>query len=141
MAISLPLHPPDPMRRPTPSLARRVAGTAILAVVRAPMPATAQSVKSTTYIEPAQSFLLGGGQPGAFSVKGRNAGEVPVTVFIERAGKRDSVSTLAPGAKVDAEFPAGAMAVFRNASVGERAKLSITVRGNTRNLGMRYERK
>ncbi len=64
-----------------------------------------------------------------------------MTVFIEREGKRESVSTLAPVAKADAEFPARAMAVFRNASAGERAKLSITVRGNTRNLGRRYERK
>ncbi|GAB1344543.1 hypothetical protein [Gemmatimonas sp.] len=101
--------------------------------------ASAQTLKSTTYIEPAKSFLLGGGQPGAFSVKGRNAGSVPVTVFIERAGKRDSLVTLAPGANLDAEFPAKAMTVFRNESNGVLATLTLTVRGNTSDLGMRYE--
>ena len=101
--------------------------------------ATFASLRSTTYIEPGQSFLLGGGQPGGFSVRGRNAGGTPVTVYSEQAGRRDSVTTLAPGAPIDAEFPSNAMAVFRNTSRTTAAEVSITVTGTTSGLGMRYE--
>jgi hypothetical protein len=98
-----------------------------------------QSFQSTTFIEPDKAFLLGGGQPGAFTVTGRNAGPAAVTVFVERNGQRDSVTTIAPGAKVDAEFPKGAMAIFRNQSSRESAVLKVTLRGQTSGLGMRYE--
>lgn len=101
--------------------------------------ATFASLKSQTYIEPGKAFLLGGGQPGAFSVAGRNAGDVAVSVFRDSSGTRDSVTTLAPGASIDAVFPAGSMAVFRNSSPTKGAQLVITVRGDVSNLGMRYE--
>jgi hypothetical protein len=97
------------------------------------------ALNSETYIEPSKAFKLGGGQPGAFTVAGRNAGDVPVSVFVEANGRRDSVTTIAPGAPVDAAFPAGAMAVFRNTSTERGARVKIRVTGDIASLGMRYE--
>jgi hypothetical protein len=94
---------------------------------------------SQTVIEPQKAFLLGGGQAGAFTVTGKNSGSVPVTLFIELGGKRDSITTLLPGAPVDATFPAGAMAVIRNASTTGTAVVDLKVKGDASQLGMRYE--
>jgi hypothetical protein len=97
------------------------------------------SLRSNTYIEPGKAFLLGGGQSGSFSVKGKNVGPNAIVVYNELAGRRDSVTTLPPGAEIDAEFPARAMAVFRNTSKTGGAELSIKVTGAISTLGMRYE--
>lgn len=113
--------------------------TALAAFASATTARDLQVLKSTTYIEPAKSFLLGGGQPGRFTVAGKSVGRTDVTVFVERAGRRDSIATLTPGKKVDAEFPAGSMAVFRNESNGVSAELALEVRGKIDGLGMRYE--
>lgn len=94
---------------------------------------------SQTVIEPQKAFLLGGGQPGAFTVTGKNSGPVPVSIFVERGGTRDSITTLLPGAPVEATFPAGAMAVIRNASSSRTAVVDLKVRGDVSQLGMRYE--
>jgi hypothetical protein len=110
-------------------------------VLHLALPACASfaSLRSNTYIEPGKAFLLGGGQSGSFSVRGKNVGRNAVVVYNELAGRRDSVTTLAPGAEIDAEFPARAMAVFRNTSKTGGAELSITVTGAISALGMRYE--
>ncbi len=97
------------------------------------------SITSETTIEPGKSFRLGGGQRGAFAVRGTNAGRVPVSVFVERSGKRDSVTTVAPGGAIDAEFPSSAMAIFRNSSAAASAVVRIKVTGATSGLGMGYE--
>ena len=97
------------------------------------------SVTSVTTIEPNKAFRLGGGQAGAFTVRGRNEGQVAVVVYSEVAGKRDSVLTLAPGALVDAQFRSNATAVFRNTSSVESATVSLKVTGDVRGLGMGYE--
>jgi hypothetical protein len=112
---------------------------AVLMHLALPACASFASLRSNTYIEPDKAFLLGGGQSGSFSVKGRNVGPNAVVVYNELAGRRDSVITLAPGAEIDAEFPARAMAVFRNTSKTGGAELSITVTGAISGLGMRYE--
>ena len=101
--------------------------------------ATFASLTSQTIIEPQKSFLLGGGQRGAFSVTGKNAGSVPVTLFVDLRGKRDSITTLAPGAPFEASFPAEAMAVIRNTSTSRNAMVNLKVRGDAASLGMRYE--
>jgi hypothetical protein len=94
---------------------------------------------SQTVVEPQKAFLLGGGQPGAFTVTGRNSGSVPVSVFVEQGGKRDSITTLLPGAAVNLTFPARAMAVIRNTSSTRTAVVNLNVRGDISQLGMRYE--
>jgi hypothetical protein len=97
------------------------------------------SLTSTTQIDPDKSFRLGGGQPGAFVVKGKNAGAVPIIVYAERDGKRDSVVTVAPGASVDARFPARSTAIFMNISSDRQAVVAVKVTGDVGALGMRYE--
>lgn len=97
------------------------------------------SLTSQTSIPPGQAFRLGGDQPGAFVVRGTNTGAVPIVIISERAGTRDSVATLAPGAPVDARFPARATAIFMNRSATETAVVAIKVTGDVGNLGMTYE--
>jgi hypothetical protein len=97
------------------------------------------SLTSSTMIEPNRAFRLGGEQGGAFNVSGRNTGPVPVIVYAEVNGTRDSITTLAPGDPVDARFAARTTAVFRNPSTRATAVVSIVVTGDTRALGMRYE--
>jgi hypothetical protein len=90
-----------------------------------PFVAACTSVTSTTSIAPGQAFRLGGGQAGAFVVRGTNTGPVAIVVYSELAGKRDSIVTLAPGGPVDAQFPGSAMAVFLNTSSTRTATVAI----------------
>lgn len=117
---------------------RSVLHTATLAALAASLAACA-SLTSTTMIDPGKSFRLGGDQRSAFTVRGSNAGPVPVIVFVEQRGTRDSVTTLAPGAPVDARFPSGSTAIFMNTSRTQVASVAITVTGDINGLDMRYE--
>ena len=108
-------------------------------IVLVALVAACTSLTSTTVIEPGKAFRLGGGQAGAFLVRGTNAGTVAVSVFSEVAGKRDSIRTLAPGAPVDARFPRSATAIFRNTSSTVPATVAIKVTGDIGALGMTYE--
>ena len=101
--------------------------------------AACTALTSTTRIEPGKAFRLGGGQPGAFLVRGSNTGSVAVVVFSEVAGKRDSIVTLAPGAPVDARFESNAMAIFMNTSSTRTAIVAIKVTGDISALRMGYE--
>lgn len=103
------------------------------------MLAACTSLTSTTSIDPSQAFRLGGGQRGAFTVRGRNVGPVAIVVFSEVAGKRDSVLTVQAGGSVDASFPAQSMAVFMNTSSTAKATVAIKVTGDIGALGMGYE--
>ena len=111
----------------------------ILLVALSPIVAACASLTSRTTIDPGKAFRLGGGQAGAFTVRGTNSGPVPIVVFSELAGKRDSVATLAPGAPVDARFPKGATAIFMNTSSTRSATVAIKVTGDVGALGMGYE--
>ena len=111
----------------------------ILLVALSPIVAACASLTSTTTIEGGKAFRLGGGQAGAFTVRGTNSGPVPIVVFSEIAGKRDSVATLTPGAPVDARFPNGATAIFMNTSSTRSATVAIKVTGDIGALGMGYE--
>jgi hypothetical protein len=111
----------------------------LLLLLAAPACASLGHLTSQTVIDPEKAFLLGGGQPGAFTVTGKNSGSVPVSLFVEQGGKRDSITTLQPGAPVEFTFPAGAMAVIRNTSRTRTAMVDLKVRGDVSQLGMRYE--
>lgn len=113
--------------------------TCALLLALSPFVTACSSLTSTTSIDPGTAFRLGGGQAGAFVVRGTNAGLVPIIVFSERDGKRDSILTLAPGAPVDARFPGTATAIFMNTSSSQTATVAITVTGDVGALGMRYE--
>ena len=112
---------------------------AVLLVALSAIVAACTSLTSRTTIDPGKAFRLGGGQAGAFTVRGTNSGPVPIIVFSELAGKRDSVATLAPGAPVDARFPKGATAIFMNTSSTRAATVAIKVTGDVGALGMGYE--
>ena len=118
---------------------RRTATAALLCLAALPACASFAALTSQTYIEPGKAFRLGGGQAGSFAVRGRNAGGTAVIVYSELSGRRDSVTTLAPGAEIDAEFPSRAMAIFRNTSDSAGATLDLKVTGATSSLGMGYE--
>ena len=115
------------------------ASVVILRLALISLPAACTALTSTTTIEPGKAFRLGGGQAGAFLVRGTNTGPVAVVVFSELAGKRDSIVTLAPGAPVDARFASTAMAIFMNTSSTRTATVAIKVTGDISALGMGYE--
>ncbi len=126
---------------PTPRFGMSLRSSArLLRLALLPLVVACASLTSTTFIDPGQAFRLGGGQAGAFVVRGTNAGPVAVVVFSEVAGKRDSVITLAPGATVDARFPKTAMAIFKNTSTTATASVAINVTGDIGALGMTSER-
>ena len=86
-----------------------------------------------------QAFRLGGGQAGAFTVRGTNSGAVLVVVFVDRNGTRDSITTVGPDQEIDATFPARSMAVFVNRSERQGASVSVKITGDVSSLGMGYE--
>ena len=98
------------------------------------------SLHSETSIDAGQALLLGGAQSGRFRATVKNTGAVPVAVFVESSGVRRPVIVLAPDSTIEAEFQAREMAVFSNSSTS-RALLRVDIRGgDSRNLGMRYDR-
>lgn len=104
-------------------------------------PAAAGEINSTLFIEPAQFFELGGGQEGSFTVTGRNTGPSAVVVYAlanDDAANLVERGTVAPGGAVDAKFGPGEMAVLRNTSTMETARLKLKVAGDTSALGMTY---
>jgi hypothetical protein len=101
--------------------------------------AQAETINSGLQIEPGQTFELGGGQEGGFTVKGSNSGPVAVVVL----GKLPDAApvlraTVAPGGAVDARFAPGEMALLRNTSDSKTARLKLKITGDTSSLGMTY---
>ena len=97
-------------------------------------------IHSHTSIKVGQQFVLGGQQRGAFQVKARNSGPVPVSVAERRA---DSTLTergrLEPGQRAELAFAAGSAALVRN--LGDRqAEIDVVISGNASfGMGMTYE--
>ena len=93
---------------------------------------------SFTYIDAGKLFVLGGGQPGAFTMSAKNVGPVPVTVQERRAdGSVQERGTLARGQQIQLDFAQGSAALLRNANP-KLAVLSLDI-SRIRGLGMRYE--
>lgn len=100
----------------------------------------AGEINSNLQIEAGQTFELGGGQEGGFTVTGRNTGPVAVEVLGKAEGANTGVSrgTVAPGGDVKASFAPGEMALLRNPSARETARLKLKISGDTSSLGMSY---
>lgn len=100
----------------------------------------AGEINSNLQIEAGQTFELGGGQEGGFTVTGRNTGSVAVEVLGKAEGANAGVSrgTVAPGGDVKASFGPGEMALLRNTSERETAQLKLKISGDTSALGMSY---
>lgn len=97
-------------------------------------------ITSGLQIEAGQTFELGGGQKGSFTVTGRNTGPVAVVVYGLAEGARAPVErgTVAPGGAVNAAFGSGEQALLRNTSSMETARLKLKISGDTSSLGMTY---
>ena len=100
----------------------------------------AGEIDSNLLIEAGQTFELGGGQPGGFTVTGRNTGSVAVVVYGLGKGARAPAKrgTIAPGGAVNAAFGPGEQALLRNTSSMETARLKLKISGDTSSLGMTY---
>ena len=96
-------------------------------------------ISSNVYIDPAKSFVLGGAQPGDFTVRGTNRGDVQVEVYVRDGDEDRLISTIAPGERFNAGFLEGEGAILKNTSSSERAHVKVRVTGTTRNLGMGYQ--
>ncbi|MFO6447651.1 hypothetical protein ACLBKU_10950 [Erythrobacter sp. NE805] len=113
---------------------------AAMAVAVLAVPAAADVLNSNLQIDPGQTFELGGGQKGGFTVTGRNVGPVAVVVYGLAEGATAPVirGTVAPGGAVDATFGPGEQALLRNTSTMEMARLKLKVSGDISALGMTY---
>ncbi|PLK24852.1 hypothetical protein C0V72_03665 [Porphyrobacter sp. TH134] len=99
----------------------------------------AGSLSSDLQIEAGQTFELGGGQDGGFAVTGRNTGSVAVLVLRKAEGAAAvAKGVIAPGDAVDARFGPGEMALLRNTSSTQMARLKLAITGDTASLGMTY---
>lgn len=117
----------------------RPAAILVAAALMAATAVQAGQIKSNLQIEAGQTFELGGGQEGGFVVTGKNTGPVAVIVLAKREGAAPQVrGTVEPGGAVDARFGGGEMAMLRNTSGRETARLKLTVNGDTSGLGMTY---
>lgn len=97
-------------------------------------------IRSHTSIKVGQQFVLGGQQRGAFWVKARNSGPVPVSVAERRAdGTLTELGRLEPGQRIQLGFAAGSAALVRN--LGKReAELDVVIIGDASfRMGMGYE--
>lgn len=99
---------------------------------------SAGEIKSNLQIEAGQTFELGGGQQGGFTVTGRNSGPVAVVVLAKGESAPVIKGRVEPGASVDAAFGPGEMALLRNTSGTQMARLKLKISGATSALGMTY---
>lgn len=94
--------------------------------------------RSTTWIDAGQTFLLGGGQPGRFTVDAVNTGPVDVVVSARpETGPEQVLDILEPGERLTHEFTAGQTAAFANAG-DQRAEVRLVLNGRVSGLSMRY---
>lgn len=131
------------MRNPATTMTRaRAAGAALLGLLAASALAVAASaaINSNLTIPAGETFALGGGQEGSFTVTGRNTGPVAVEVLGQAEGAAAGVSraTIAPGASLEARFASGETALLRNTSATREAALKLKITGDTAALGMGY---
>lgn len=103
-------------------------------------PASGGTINSNLLIAPGETFALGGGQEGGFTVTGRNTGPVALEVLAkaEGAAALRPRGTVAPGSTLKADFGPGEMALLRNTSNTRGAKLKLRISGDTAALGMSY---
>lgn len=123
--------------RLTPTFTPRWLGAAA-ALAIAGTAVSAGEITSGLQIEAGQTFELGGGQQGGFTVTGRNTGPVAVVVLAKGEGAAVVKGRVEPGANVDAAFGPGEMALLRNTSDTQTARLKLKIRGDTSSLGMTY---
>jgi hypothetical protein len=126
------------------SSVRRLAATTLSAALITLTALTAgcgSTLNSTTWVPPGQTFLLGGGTVGDYTVSGTNSGQTDVEILSEQDGTTTTVARLKPGASISHTFTDGQLARFRNLSATDQAELTLVVKGQISSLGMRYQEK
>ncbi len=98
------------------------------------------AINSNLTIPAGETFELGGGQEGSFTVTGRNTGPVAVEVLgrAEGAAAGAMRAVVAPGESLEATFASGEGALLRNTSNRTAAQLKLKISGDTSSLGMGY---
>lgn len=97
------------------------------------------ALNSTTWVQPGDTFELGGGEVGAYRVTGTNTGQAAVEIVAQTSGGQKTVGVFQPGDAIDYTFQNGELAQFKNLSDTERAELKFVVRGQIDALGMKYQ--
>jgi hypothetical protein len=91
---------------------------------------------SATFIDPAQSFVLGEGKHGSYTAQVKNAGNSAVEVFQSQDNQQTSLGLLKSGEQTTYEVRANTMVIFKN--LGKKpATLKIRLNGDT-SLSMGY---
>ncbi|MEL7188225.1 MAG: hypothetical protein AAGK17_01630 [Pseudomonadota bacterium] len=121
----------------TPVKLAAIGVVVLSAAIAAPIASAA--ISSNVYIDAKETFVLGGQQPGAFTVKGQNKGNVTVEVFASDQDETVLVAKLEPGERFKADFAQGEAAWLRNTSQAAKAHVKVRVTGTTSNLGMGYQ--
>lgn len=130
---------PHKVQSPTTKRRLRAGLGALIAAGMLAASATA-AINSNLQIEAGQTFELGGGQEGSFTVTGRNTGPVAVVVLAKGEGSAAATpkGSVAPGGEMNANFGPGEMALMRNTSNSKMARLKLKITGDTSSLGMTY---
>lgn len=114
----------------------------LTAAALALIPAAALAGHSELEVPPAETFLLGGEQKAPMVVSGRNTGQTGVVILAKADPAEDSpetvIATVTPGGSFRHAYAPGEIALIRNQSVSETARLSVDFTGSTSSLSMSY---
>lgn len=98
-----------------------------------------QSLSSTTYIAPNQSFVLGQGKHGSYSATIKNVGNDLIEVIqVDEQGVKNSLGTLQIGEKKSYQVNPNHTIIFKNRSTQKQGIVEIFGRGDT-SLSMGYQ--
>ena len=115
---------------------------ALLLAAFALIPAAAHAGHSELQVPPADTFLLGGEQQAPMEVSGRNIGQTSVTILARSGTAEDApettIATVAPGGRFSHSYAPGEIALIRNQSASETARLSVDFTGSPESLSMSY---
>ncbi len=96
------------------------------------------TLRSTTYIEPGKSFVLGEGQHGTYNAEIKNEGSIPVTILSSLDGGANTlVCILEPRAAKSVKVAGNERVSFRNEG-DQQAVIKIQLKGDA-NLSMSFK--
>jgi hypothetical protein len=114
----------------------------LCAAALALIPAAAMAGHSELEVPPADTFLLGGEQRAQMVVSGRNTGQTGVTILAKAGASEEApetlIATVAPGGNFSHSYAPGEIALIRNQSTSETARLSVDFTGSASSLSMSY---
>ena len=114
----------------------------LLAAALALVPAAAMAGHSELEVPPADPFLLGGEQRAQMVVSGRNTGQTSVAILAKAGASEEApetlIATVAPGASFSHSYAPGEIALIRNQSATQSARLSVDFTGSPSSLSMSY---